>query len=450
MKSDGIYVAVMGICLFLMIACKKEISRDDLRIEQMHVDYSKEIGLSARLRIGISTVSDLMIRYYAEGRPQEVRELQSSAKREHIFGLLDLKENTRYRMDVSAVSQDGQRIVLKENELILMTEKIPDEVRGFYKQDESKFGSNLPGYFMFANMSSPSCTYILNNEGDIVWFRRSPNTVKCVRFTQRNTILTVEDEDHTPFGDGNILLETTLAGDTVFFHRKGRVGFDKSIHHDAILNHRGHYVAVTNELKGGYPGDGLVEWDAKGNKVWEWSTFDARGEYDADMREQPWINSVFQDKDSHYIVSLRALHQVWKINSTTGAVMWKLGGRGNVNMDNAGYFMFQHYAHMTTDGKLLLFDNGGEVRKHSRIISFQLDELQMNASIQHSIRLPQAYYSAIMGSVQQIQGNHFLVASSVKGVGLLLDESGKIYNEIVLKDRVYRMEYLEEPFRFSH
>jgi len=358
-------------------------------------------------------------------------------------------ENTTYRMDVWGIGEDGQQIILKEKEMILTTGKIPEEIQGFLKKEESKFDGDLKGYYLFANMSSPSCTYLLDMHGDIVWYRRSPNTIKCVRFTNRNTLLTIEDEDHTPFGDGNILLETTLAGDTLFYHRKGKGGFDKSIHHDAILNHRGHYLAVTNELKGGYPGDGLVEWDSKGNKVWEWSTFDARNEYNLEMREQPWINSVFQDKDHNYIISLRALHQVWKINSTTGKVMWKLGDKGDVVMDKNGYFMYQHYAHMTTGGQMLLFDNGGEKRQSSRLLSFQLNEQQKSASIVVNIPLSDTYYSPIMGSVQQLEGNHFLVASSVKGAGLLLDSTGRILNKIVLRDRVYRMEYVINPFQLS-
>jgi|GEM_PF-1299158 len=67
MHLDRIYIAVLVISFLLLNSCKKDSATEPIRIEQVQVDYSEDIGLSARLKITVSGVRDLVFSYYAEG-----------------------------------------------------------------------------------------------------------------------------------------------------------------------------------------------------------------------------------------------------------------------------------------------------------------------------------------------------------------------------------------------
>ena len=85
-------------------------------------------------------------------------------------------------------------------------------------------------------------------------------------------------------------------------------------------------------------------------------------------------DSVAVDGDGHWIASFRHLDAVLKINRSTGAIAWVLGGPCDQFGLSAGQkFSHQHHARRAPDGRLTLFDNavaGGG----SRALAFNLDE----------------------------------------------------------------------------
>jgi hypothetical protein len=271
--------------------------------------------------------------------------------------------------------------------------------------------------------------------------------LKVVKLTRNNTLLSLEDENSTSLGDGNVILETTLSGDTLFHLKYGQKGFDKSIHHDLDLNARGNIVAATNVVLGSaIPGDGIIEFDRQGNKIWEWTTFDSPDAANTGINQQPWINSLFTDTDGNYIVSLRAFSQVWKINSGSGKIMWKLGKGGNVQMDVNDEFMFQHYAHRNPAGDIMLFDNGSSARPVTRVLALTVNEQALTATRKINFPLPSGYYSAIMGSASLLPDNNFLTASSTNSTILKTDINGGILWKIKLGEPIYRGEFINDPF----
>jgi hypothetical protein len=73
----------------------------------------------------------------------------------------------------------------------------------------------------------------------------------------------------------------------------------------------------------------------------------------------PWhINSIDVDKDGNWLVSMRNTWAIYKINSTTGAIVWTLGGKSNQFQipDNVA-FAFQHDARWLPNGDMTIFDN---------------------------------------------------------------------------------------------
>ena len=73
----------------------------------------------------------------------------------------------------------------------------------------------------------------------------------------------------------------------------------------------------------------------------------------------PWhINSIDVDAQGNWLVSMRNTWAMYKINSTTGAIIWTLGGNASdfaIPADVA--FAFQHDARWRPNGEISIFDN---------------------------------------------------------------------------------------------
>lgn len=330
------------------------------------------------------------------------------------------------------------------------TSSIPSWITEFYNPKANKIKDSLEGYYLFSSMGNPGCIYLIDQTGELVWYQTTEGVVKNVQVTEKGTILSLLDKNATNFGDGNIVLERSLGGDTLFYLEQGQKGFDKSIHHDMTVKPNGNIVAITNTFQEGTPGDGLVEWSTSGNKVWEWSTFDVKDELPSDLKESPWINSVFIDDDGHYILSLRTLNQIWKVDAKNGKVLWKLGEKGNISLETPLVFLRQHYAYRNHSGDIMLFDNGSAERPYSRIVSFAIDEISRTARTTSLTDLPIQNYSPIMGSGILLPDHTLLAASSSSQTALKMDLSGKVLFKLSFNKPIYRIEYVKPSLFSSH
>lgn len=445
-----IAISWLFILISILFACSKTTLQSEtaIRIEKINIVNNDSFAHTAKIVIELSGNADIQIRYWKENESGAGFSDWSIDKRKHTVPLFLLEEESTYFFEV-IVSVDNGLTDQLEEVYHFHTAAVPEWIKDFYNESDNLIDETLSGYYLFASGQSPGCLYIVNNKGKIVWYRTTPNVIKSFRLSTENTILIIEDEDKTPFGDGNILLETTLAGDTVVYLRKGQRGFDKTIHHDLMMNRKGNLILVTNEFKNGKPGDGLIELDKSGKKTWEWSTFDVQEEIDPSIIDQPWINSVFIDKDNNYILSLRSLNQVWKVDSSTGKVIWKIGEGGDFDMDIDSRFLAQHFAYRRENGELVLFDNGGPGRPYTRVLSFELDEESLQAKTKTVLQLPSEYYSPIMGNASFLPDDNILITSSTTGTILKMDRSGKIIWKLKAKGIIYRAEYLSDPFRLN-
>jgi hypothetical protein len=77
--------------------------------------------------------------------------------------------------------------------------------------------------------------------------------------------------------------------------------------------------------------------------------------------DRPWDyfhgNAIAQDSDGNLIVSARNTWAIYKINATTGRIMWQVGGIGD---DMLGHpWCFQHDVSPLGNNEYSLFDDGG-------------------------------------------------------------------------------------------
>lgn len=110
------------------------------------------------------------------------------------------------------------------------------------------------------------------------------------------------------------------------------------------------------------------------------------------------MNSVIIDpSDNNYIVSLRSMNAVIKLDSETKEIIWILGGDGDMfGIDEEAYTSRQHYATISLTGSLTIYDNGRE-SEQSRIVEFVLDEENLEV-LETNIYQIDGYYGSIRGS----------------------------------------------------
>lgn len=161
----------------------------------------------------------------------------------------------------------------------------------------------------------------------------------------------------------------------------------------------------------------------------------------------PEANSIAVDSDKNYLISFRALHQVWKVNAADYKVLWKLGEKGTFPLASNSHFLFQNSAHSTTTGDIMLLDNGSESRPISRVLSFKIDTQQGTATPVISTSLPAELYSPEEGSASALPDSNLLVVSSVKNRLIKIRQNETIVWSIKTSGPVYRAEFSTGLFK---
>ena len=129
-------------------------------------------------------------------------------------------------------------------------------------------------------------------------------------------------------------------------------------------------------------GDGLVVYDSTGKLVWKWNIFDHEDPLsykNINSLKNDWThgNGIGVTFDNNYVLSLRTLNQLWKIDSKSGKILWKLGLNGNISIEESSIFYAQHAIHEIGVDTFLLFDNGTrKERMISRALIFSMRDNQ--------------------------------------------------------------------------
>jgi hypothetical protein len=124
------------------------------------------------------------------------------------------------------------------------------------------------------------------------------------------------------------------------------------------------------------------------------------------------INSIDIDHDGNLLVSARNTHAVYKINRSTGKILWRLGGkRSDFTFGPEVRFAWQHDARRRPDGTLTLFDNAAapKVRDHSRGLVLRLDMKKMRAALVHTYVHEPPLLSVDQANMQRLKNGHFLI-----------------------------------------
>jgi hypothetical protein len=141
-------------------------------------------------------------------------------------------------------------------------------------------------------------------------------------------------------------------------------------------------------------------------------------------------NAIDVTPDSNYLASMRHLSQVILIDSQTGDIVWKLGGKDGdfqfVN-DPLNGFSLQHGAQLLADNHVLLFDNGnGHSPQQSRGVEYVLDFGAKTATLVWSSEDTPPFFSQAMGYVQRIDNGNTLICYAIPSHVQEVDANGQV------------------------
>jgi hypothetical protein len=129
-----------------------------------------------------------------------------------------------------------------------------------------------------------------------------------------------------------------------------------------------------------------------------------------DLYDYVHVNSLQMLSDGSLIVSARNTWTVYKVNGSTGEIIWRMGGKkSDFQIDAPAQFAWQHHATMLSDTEMTVFDNSTAKQAPSRGLLLSVDQSAMTVSLTQAFNAPTGFYSGTLGSVQLMpNGNVFV------------------------------------------
>lgn len=148
------------------------------------------------------------------------------------------------------------------------------------------------------------------------------------------------------------------------------------------------------------------------------------------------INSVKVDVDGNLLISSRHTWTVYKVDRTSGAVIWRLGGKSSDFALGAGLpFAWQHDVEAVDATTLRLFDNGSNgvpQTPYSRVLWVHHDDVAHTASVIRSLAQPQGLSAAAEGDAQPLANGDTFVGWGLLGRFSEFDSSGNLVFDAAL------------------
>lgn len=295
--------------------------------------------------------------------------------------------------------------------------------------------SVAPGYVFFtpANGAGHDGPMIADNAGEPVWVL--PGTGKQtanfrVSMYQGQPVLTWWEGD---VNGGNGLGETIIADSSYKELRRVKAGhgYRMDLHEFLITPKDTAIFTVSNYVSGNLPTTRTPApwpvWDnviqevdiASGDVLFEWHAYDHIA-IDETYEQAPTsgtgkifdyvhANAIEVDTDNNLILCARHTFAVYKIDRSTGKILWRLGGKKSDFLIGQGAnFSWQHDARRQSDGTLTLFDDRS-APGHSRGITLRLDEGAMLASLVRAYPHPKGLLATSQGNMQVLQNGNVFV-----------------------------------------
>jgi hypothetical protein len=348
--------------------------------------------------------------------------------------VLGLRPEQRYVLRAVAYGPGGAVV---GDPLELTTGALPSDLPRYTAGGEDP----SPGYVVFA---AGSYGVVIDNTGRVVWYHRFVNG-PGLSFMAQPVGRYVARPPTPAAGDMEPWVELDPLGNVTRTLGCAR-GLQPRLH-DLIGEPAGSYWIMCDETRamdltadGGVAearvtGTVVQHVDTDGALLFEWNPFDHFAITDVEQAERTganvnWThgNAIDLDVDGNLLVSFRNLGEITKIDTRTGAVIWRMGGRRNqfTFVDTPmPAFARQHGARSYASGALVILDNVGNPSE-SRAERYVVDEAARTARLAHSYGSVPGVVTQIGGSVQPLPNGRTLVSFGTEGRVEEYDATGRV------------------------
>ena len=347
---------------------------------------------------------------------------------------LGLRASTRYSVTVEAVGGGG---TTRSEKMDVETGVLPESLRGMRL---AVTGAASAGYTLVVPIyfiKSPGAMIVaFDGAGELRWYRIFPGEGRGVEAKQQlNSHFTLYAGNSS--GSQSVpgrFVEITPSGDEVRSYLVSAPAYMDP--HEMLLSVQDTTVTaahlISYEIRPydlsavGGPVDApvalhsIVRQGRTGATEFIWNAADYFNPTDwvGDISDDlVHANSLVIDRDGNYVASFQRVDQIAKIDSRTGAMLWRFGGKRNqftLIGDDLGGFQGQLSARVLANGNILLFDNrnrsGG-----GRAVEYELNVAARTARLVWEYRPSPDIPSDIMGSVQRLTNGNTVVGFGPAG-----------------------------------
>ncbi len=390
--------------------------------------------LSAVVTARVRFADSVAVRYGLAGAPLDSTTPAATPAADSVLvPVLGLLPDTGYILSIVAYGE-GQTVA---GTFAFHTGTLPSDLPLYVASGSAP----SPGYVLFA---AGRYGLVIDNAGRVVWYRQFPDGLGLNFEAQPTGRYYAHPPTPNP-ADVEPWLEIDPLGNVT--RTFGCARSLASRFHDLIAQPDGSYWLLCDETRtmdlsgmGGVAdarvmGTLVQHVSASGALLFQWSPFDHFEITDLDAADRAgasvnWThgNALDLDTDGNLLVSFRSLSEITKIDSRTGAVVWRMGGLRNqfaFEGASAPAFARQHGLRLRGPAQLSLLDNLGDPTA-SRAERYVYDETQKTARLVASYGSDPAVLALLGGTTQPLPGDLTLVAFGNGGRVEEYDATGRV------------------------
>ena len=391
--------------------------------------------LSAVVRASVLHADSVAVRYGEQDTPDRVTPAVVPVLDSAVIPVLGLRAETRYTLQAVAY---GDGAATQGTPLSFTTGSLPADLPSYAASGVAP----SPGYVVFA---AGPYGIVIDNTGRVVWYHRFLPNGPGLNFQPQPTgrfVALPPPSDPTQPGEW---IEIDVLGNVT--RTLGCLRGLRSRLHDLMTEPNGSYWVMCDETRqmdltatGGVAaarvmGTVIQHVSGAGLLLFEWSAFDHLAITDVEPGERAgvnvnWTHANAFDFDGHgnLFVSFRNLSEITKIDTRTGEVVWRMGGRRNeFNFEGAPALPFarQHGMRITGNDQLILLDNLGDpAGSKARRIAY--NDASRSAQLIASYSSAPEVIALLGGTTQQLDQGRALVAFGNGGRVEEYDATGRV------------------------
>ena len=404
-------------------------------ISDLKIEKNKENSLSCRLTFSTTDEKKTFVKYYSDTH-KGYKTGEDSAKKEHYFFLWGMREKRDYKIEIYSDEEEPELLATAEFHSGNAPDYLPLMYLGEHKPEKTAPGFTLFQYAATADEHIFPVAVMVDTEGEVVWYYEYytwyASAFGDVAWNpDKQTILIGLIKDTSAYDslaeeaieidiEGNIVWESPGImsyyygpgswNHAYYMMKDGSVTFPQVIYDECVVTDR-----VVNLDSGNY----------NENWAWDYRDFFEKPDCSANTSGDFYIdwthtNSVSMFKEDGIVyVNSRNFSTFFKIDMSSGAIIWRLGKDGDFTFigDNENpWFELAHEPEINgvNGNKVILFDNGTAERGFSRIVEYAIDETNMTAEMIFEFDgkdLGKGWWSEYWGDADRLENDNIFVTA---------------------------------------